>query len=233
LKGLAFTETFCEDLQTLGASWYYGWNSTSKCNVGTAEFVPQVWGNWETLSWVETPAQVRAAGNTAVIGFNEPDHVDQANMPVETVLALWPEFDQPGLLVGSPGPAGDGRKYFETFMAGVSAQGLRVDFVSMHWYGWTAGSCNTVAGLEAQIVWAEQFKRPIWLTEFGCRLQSAEVTRKFFNDAVTMFGKHPLLARYAWYLSRSEGDFANGALIDATGNLTPLGQDFLVKASTH
>jgi Glycosyl hydrolase catalytic core len=232
-KGLAFAEAHCEDLETLGASWYYTWNSTTGCSSPTAEFVPQVWGNWETLSWVETPAQVRAAGNGAVIGFNEPDHVDQANMDVATVLRLWPEFDQPGLRVGSPGPAGDGRKYFESFMAGVDSQALRVDFVAMHWYGWNAGSCNNVAGLEDQIVWAEKFKRPIWLTEFGCRLQSAEVTRAFFNDAIAMFARHPLVERYAWYLSRSEGDFANGALIDANGNLTPLGKDFTLKPATR
>ena len=32
---------------------------------------------------------------------------------------------------------------------------------------------------------------------------------------------------YAWFLSRSDGDFANAALIDANGDPTPLGLDFI------
>jgi hypothetical protein len=41
-----------------------------------------------------------------------------------------------------------------------------------------------------------------------------------------MFAKHPLIERYAWYLSRSTGDFAGAALIDGAAQLTSFGRSY-------
>ena len=83
----------------------------------------------------------------------------------------------------------------------VQAKGLRVDFIAMHWYGWNAGSC--VAGqLEGAVRWAEQWGKPIWITEFGCMGTSnpdEQTLLDFFPAAVAMLEKHPQVERYAWY----------------------------------
>jgi hypothetical protein len=236
LKGVAFSTTYgtCPDLTTLGLSWYYNWGSSTKCT--GIEYVPQIWGDWNTLSWVPMPAKAVAGGAKYLLGFNEPDGTGQANMTVDKALELWPSFDQPGVQIGSPAVAGEG--WMPDFMTGVAAKNLRVDFIAIHWYGWNAGTCNDTTALEAKIVWAEQWQRPIWLTEWSCRLQDTSVVNKFYTDALAMFAKHPLLVRYAWFLTRSasdptDADFNDSTLLDINGAPTTLGNEYRAAPSTH
>ena len=108
VKGLGFnlSGSSCDDLKTLGLSWFYAWSATNPCPTATMEFVPQVWGSWKKLSWVPTPAKAVAKGAKALLGFNEPDGAAQANLTVDEAVALWPDTDQPGVLIGSPAVAG-------------------------------------------------------------------------------------------------------------------------------
>ena len=234
LKGLAFnlSGSSCDDLKTLGVSWFYAWSATSPCSTGTMEFVPQVWGSWTKLSWVPTPAKAVANGAKALLGFNEPDGSDQANLTVDEAIALWPDTDQPGVLIGSPAVAGMDT-WLPNFMTQVAAKNLRVDFIAVHWYGWDSGSCNDTSALEGKIKWAEQWKKPIWITEWSCRLQSVDVDKKFLSDALVMLKKHPLVVRYAWFLSRSTGDFVNAALLDGDGKATGIGSEYVAAPATQ
>jgi hypothetical protein len=231
-KGVAFEEADgnCGDLVRLGVAWYHDWNGSSRCT-SAAQFVPLVWGSWKTLSWVATPAKIAASGAPAVLGFNEPDLAAQSNLSVDDAIALWSDLQLPGVLLGSPAVAG--QNWLEQFMTRAQAQALRVDFIAIHWYGWEPGSCNSVTALEQKIQWAEQWNRPIWITEWSCRLQSEAVTRAFYTSAIAMFARHPLLERYAWFLTRSDGDFAGATLLDGDGNPTALGQAYGVAPAFH
>jgi hypothetical protein len=231
LKGLAGGS--CADLAKLGVSWFYNWGISGNCP--NIEFVPMLWGDWETDTTRPTPARITSGGFKVMLGFNEPDHPDQANMTVAQALHLWPQTDLPGVRVGSPATASDGQTWFQQFMTGVQQQNLRVDFIAIHWYGWNAGSCNNVTGLENYIKWAEQWNRPIWLTEWSCRMQSVDVTKKFYDDSIAMFAKHPLLERYGWFLARTATDanFSMATLLDANGNLTTIGQDYAAAPAFH
>jgi Glycosyl hydrolase catalytic core len=228
-KGVANSE--CADLTTLNVSWWYNWTlSPGGCDKD--EFVPMISGKNE-----KTPDAVAGAlsslanaGYHTVLGFNEPNKVDQANMTVDQVVTLWPSItSNPAIVVGSPSVSADARSWFEDFMAEVDAGGLRVDFVTIHWYGWNAGSCNTANELENHIVWAEQFGLPIWITEWGCMNQSnptPEVVEAFYPQAIAMFAEHPLVVRYAWYPWNT-----NNELVD-TGALTDLGNLFAAAPAT-
>ncbi|MEP7050477.1 MAG: glycosyl hydrolase [Pseudomonadota bacterium] len=234
LKGLAFnlSGSSCDDLPTLGVSWFYAWAANNPCATVRAEFVPQIWGSYKDRPGVATPATAVAKGAKFLLGFNEPDGADQANMTVAEAVALWPDFQVPGVLVGSPAVAGQG-SWLPEFMMQVSAKSLRVDFIALHWYGWDAGSCNDTTALEGKIKWAEQWQRPIWITEWSCRLQSADVDKKFLADAQVMLAKHPLVERYAWFLSRSSGEFVNAALLDASGKPTAIGSEYASAPAFH
>ena len=227
-KGLGFNlaGSSCDDLKTLGVSWFYAWSGTSPCATATAEFVPQIWGSYKKLTWVPTPAKAVAKGAKFLLGFNEPDGAGQANMTVADAVALWPDFQLAGVQVGSPAVAGEDN-WLPDFMTQVTAKNLRVDFIAVHWYGWDAGSCNNTTALEGKIKWAEQWKRPIWITEWSCRLQAVDVDKKFLADALVMLKKHPLVERYAWFLSRSTGDFVNAALLDGSGKPTGIGSEYV------
>lgn len=233
-KGVGFNlnvnGSTCDDLKTLGLSWYYAWSGTAPCP--NVDFVPQIWGSWKSLNWVPTPAKAVSKGAKFLLGFNEPDGTGQANMTVDEAIALWPDFDQPGVQIGSPAVAGQ-EDWLPNFMTQVAQKKLRVDFIAIHWYGWNTGACNDTSALEGKIKWAEQWQRPIWITEWSCRLHPADVTAKFYAAALEMLKKHPLVVRYAWFLSRSNGDFANATLLDGAGKGTPLGNEYIAAPSRH
>jgi hypothetical protein len=169
----------------------------SDCN--DPYFVPMVWGGGNVAGAIQ---QISNAGYTTVLGFNEPNKADQANMTVAQAIALWPAMtSNPNLRVSSPAVSDDGRAWLVDFMNQVAANGLRVDFIAMHWYGWNAGSC-IASQLQGAVNWAQQWGKPIWITEFGCMGSSnpdEQTLLNFFPAAVTMLNNHPLVERYAWY----------------------------------
>ena len=214
-----------DELAAYQVSWCYNWMTHPEPeNCGDPLFVPMI--KYGTNVAAEY-ADIVAAGYTTVLGFNEPNKQDQANMTVAEALDAWPALtSNPAVRVGSPSVSDDGRWWLEEFMAGVAARGLRVDFITVHWYGWNAGSCDNAGGLEGALNWAEQWGRPIWLTEFGCMHESnpdPETVEGFYEDALAMFENHPSLERYAWYPWNPNSELSDRAYPPI---LTPLGELF-------
>ena len=162
-------------------------------------------------------------------------------MTVAAAIALWPQLTtNQALLIGSPATSADsaGQTWFTSFMNMVNADttgALRVDFLTIHWYGWNAGSCEaSAATLESYIKWAEGIagNRPIWLTEWGCLNQSApdaQTVQTFLGGAITMFAKHPRLVRYGWFTSRTTD---NNRLVNDNGTLTGPGTVYAAAPAT-
>jgi hypothetical protein len=228
-KGVA--NASCGDLAKLKATWWYNWY-ISPGNCKTGEFVPMITGKGNPsagdIAWQRD--QAINAGYKTILGFNEPDHTDQANMSVAKAVSLWPTLTaNPSIRIGAPAPAGDagGRVWLTDFMKQVEAKKLRVDFLTLHWYGWNAGSCDANAtGLENQIRWAESLpgNRPIWITELGCMNQSnpnMATVQAFYQGALKVLARHPRVERYAWYPWNP-----NNQLVDSNGGLTSLGKAF-------
>lgn len=224
-KGVA--NAACADLGTgrLNASWWYNW-TTGPSGCKQTEFVPMISGkNEKTPEAVAAALEgIKTAGYRTVLGFNEPNKTDQANLSVAEVVKLWPSLTSDAeVRVSSPATSADAKAWFEDFMAQVDAQSLRVDFVAVHWYGWNAGSCNDAKELESYLTWAEKFERPIWITEFGCMNASnpsAEVVQKFYAAVLEMLSRHASVERYAWYPWNTNNELV------ASGNLTALGTAF-------
>lgn len=209
--------------------WYNWWIAPGDCNVG--EYVPMVSGKGNKgvgdIAWQRD--QAINAGYRTILGFNEPDKADQANMPVAQAVSLWPTLtSNTSIRIGGPATAGDanGRAWTTEFMNQVQAKQLKVDFITLHWYGWNAGSCDANASqLESHIKWAESLpgNRPIWITEFGCMHQSnpdMATVRAFYQGALQVFARHPRVERYAWYPWNGNNELV------LTGTLTPLGTAF-------
>lgn len=223
-KGVA--NSACADLPRLGVTWWYNWSTTpGACSV--SEFVPMIAGKNEKTAAAVTTAltQIANAGYKVVLGFNEPNKADQANLTVAQVLAMWPAVTaNSAIRVGSPVTSADGQGWFTDFLTQAAAANLRVDFLALHWYGWDAGSCDAKAVLlENYLKWAEGLpgNRPLWLTEWGCINLSnpdAATVQAFYQGAIAMFARHPRLERYAWYPWNT-----NNELVTSAGALTPLG----------
>ena len=248
-KGVAlYEEGTCPDVATLGLSWYYNWTVTTHCQTN-AQYVPQIWGHpYEPIA--SEIATMVSGGSRVVLGFNEPDSMSQSNMTVAQAVMQWPNLDVPSLRLGSPATSSTsaGQTWMTQFMTQAAQENLRVDFVAIHWTGQGASACADAATLEGYIRWAEQWQKPIWLTEWSCTTstaapgtywgpppaptdQDSATIKAFYDAALAMFANHPLLERYAWYLSRGTDDTA---LIDTTtGMPTPLGTDYAAAPATH
>jgi hypothetical protein len=230
-KGVANSPA--SEIAALGATWCYNWGTSPKASdCSDPYFVPMIWGGGDVAGTIKA---IGRAGYQTVLGFNEPNKSDQANLSVDSAIALWPDLtSDPNIRVGSPAVSDDGRAWLESFMTKAQAQGLRVDFIAMHWYGWNAGSC-VPSQLEGAINWASKWNLPIWITEFGCMGSSntdEQTVIDFFNNAIPMLKKHPLVERYAWYPWNKYNDlYLAGS--DGTRTITALGKAFAAAPQYH
>merc|ERR1719265_1733978 len=116
----------CNDMDALNLadSWYYNWGSVpdtitsfrpGKCFgvPRAAEFVPMIWGCGKTGCTFPANYQYiwEQAGVSHVLGFNEPDHVDQSNMTANEAAHNWVSMQMmaagfsPAMKLVSPAPA--------------------------------------------------------------------------------------------------------------------------------
>ncbi|MFD7818344.1 glycosyl hydrolase [Streptomyces sp. NPDC059785] len=241
-------------LAALGSTWYYNW-SASGAKAGAAEYVPMAW-NSAALSddTVRTLTAGAANGDyTSVLGFNEPDLGDQANMTVEQALDAWPALQSTGLRLGSPAPANYWSGWLDDFMDGAEERGYRVDFIALHLYpDWTnPGALEEVRGILAD-AW-NKWHKPIWLTEIGTvdtsgwkEMYGTPTQAKadgFIQKVVPLLESLPYVERYAWFaddcaktttcrystLYGTDGGLtSHGSAYAATGPVGPTGRFRLV-----
>lgn len=99
-----------------------------------AAFVPMAWGADD----VQAVSLGRMAPDAPLLGFNEPDSRGQANLSVEAAIALWPTLEAAGARLGSPAPTTPqtlaSERWLPRFMARADEEGLRVDFIAVHYY---------------------------------------------------------------------------------------------------
>lgn len=196
-------------LTDVRAGWYYNW-AVHPDGVPTppnVEFVPMIWGTKFTDD--ATLARAKANGKV-LLGFNEPDFPDQANMTPEQALDLWPKLAATGLRLGSPAVAHSGDKaggWLDRFMTGAAQRGLRVDFIAVHWYGSDFSDAavghlkNYLAAVHAR------YGKPIWLTEYAlidfsggtARFPTQAQLAAFARGSSAMMEGLPYVERYAWF----------------------------------
>ncbi len=196
-------------LTDVRAGWYYNW-AVHPDGVPTppnVEFVPMIWG----AKFTDDATIARAKANGKVLlGFNEPDFPDQANMSPEQALDLWPKLAATGLRLGSPAVAHSGDKpggWLDRFMTGAAQRGLRVDFIAVHWYG-SDFSAAAVGHLKNYLdAVHKRYGKPVWLTEYALidfssgspRYPSQAELAAFARGSSAMMESLPYLERYAWF----------------------------------
>jgi hypothetical protein len=200
--------------EDINASWFYNWNTEYWVTVPAAcEFVPMIWGK-DNVTATEFQNAIDN-GNGTLLGFNEPDVTSQSSMTPQQALAAWPQFIATGLRLGSPAPATDALDeggWLDTFMDGANANGYRVDFICLHWYGgqnWNYNVDQNVQMLKAYLQGSyNKYGKPIWLTEFAMinwtqwptiNYPSWEVQTEFVTKSVEMLESLDFVERYAWY----------------------------------
>ncbi len=217
----------------LNVQWTYNWN-LNRTSTLDWEYVPIRQNRW----WPGLDQDWKYRGATHLLGHNEPDHHDQANMTVAEAIADWPNLLATGLRVGSPAVTDGGRNWLYNFMDQAGAANLRVDYVVLHYY-----RCHNSPGNPAAI--ANQFynfikevhdrvKRPIWVKEWNnganwtsCADPTFEQQRAAVAAMIEMLDSTPFVERYSIYnwvedVRRVKWD---------DGSLTPAGEVYRDKVS--
>jgi hypothetical protein len=238
-KGIAGYNGYLVD--AMNVSWYYNWSSapsTTTVHSTTVEFVPMVWGYYGNPAVIQDAA-TNNPGASALLAFNEPDHTDQSNLSVDTVISVWPEFQNTGMRLGSPGTANADGTWMQSFMTKVEENNYTVDFIAVHWYG-SPNAASFLAWVDG--IYSLYGNRPIWITEFAVADWSAtscadnnytsDQVLTFLSEAIPGLESRSYVERYAWFPFWETSQYGcSSALCKADGTtLTPLGEYYKTHA---
>jgi len=246
-RGVGYGSHSVEDISIIskGISWWYNWGIKPDLaiqdvykNYGV-EYVPMTWNG----GYDEVALRAYIASHPDVkylLAFNEPQFKDQANMTPTEVAAQWPRVEKIandyGLKIVSVAlnfcgncvadPAGNPYytpwTYLEDFIK--ICPSCRIDAISIHAY------MPDVGGIQWYVNQFKKFGKPIWLTEF-CAWEpstTVETQQRMLTQVVDYLENDKDVARYAWFIGRSNGHPYN-SLLDyrQSGVLTDLGDIYL------
>lgn len=247
-RGIAYGQHSTADLRALSRSvtWWYNWAFEPDQGVKDSfasldvEYVPMVWGGAVDVAQV---GRAILPGATTLLGFNEPNFGEQANMSARDAANRWPGVqaiaDQHDLRLLSPAvnfcggrcQETDPFKYLTDFMA--ACPGCRVDALAVHLYV----GCKGENGNRAQYLinhlktYESKFTQPLWLTEFACDDAASDDDQKaFVIDAVKYLESDPRIAKYAFFSGRAD-NVRHASLLGGDGQLTSIGQAYVDAAS--
>lgn len=189
----------------LNVGWLYNWNLDRSSPLNW-EYVPIRQTRW----WPSLDQDWQARGASHVLGYNEPDRPDQANLAVGDAIWSWPDLLAPGLRVGAPAVSDGGLSWLYDFMSQADAADLRVDFVPVHYYRCygNAGDPNGAATQFYNFLKGiyDVVKRPLWITEWnnganwtGCADPSFAQQAATVSAILDMLDNTPFVERYAIY----------------------------------
>lgn len=211
----------------LNVLWWYDWNLDQSSSRDLEYIAIRQNQYWPSLSqnW-------RALGINTLLGYNEPDQANQANMSVSTAISDWGDLLATGLRVGSPATSDGGpNSWLIPFVSQADAAGLRVDFVATHYY--QSHNPADPAGCAAQMynfllnIW-NNTHRPIWVTEWnnGANWTDSQWPPPTYAQQqacvqamVNMLETTPFVERYALYNWVED----TRSLVTSSNTVTPAG----------
>lgn len=219
---------------SLDVHWFYTWgNTVSDLQPEYVDFVPMIWGKngIDEQKIADLQAMKEEGSLRYLLGFNEPDKTDQSNMTVSEAVEKWPLLEQVGVPLGSPAAANPTGSWMQEFMQKVDENGLRVDFMCVHWYG----GVNPQSLLDKLDEVYNLYGKPIWITEFapadwdaatpGENEHTPGEVLNFMQTVLPELEALDYLHRYAWFsFDQDSPQGTSSALFDASGELTTLGE---------
>lgn len=220
-KGVGMPYADCDKLATLGIRWAYNWSSET-WNCPGVENVP--------MAWAGVPQTVR--GNSDwLMGFNEPDRPDQANLTPEQAAIKWRGIEAmyPERKLVAPAPSHLDPEWLARFRDAYIAafdRPPRLDALAVHCYLPTADEC--IALVQQFEDWAAAWNVPeVWVTEFSF------VDTKEEKQFIRYLQADPMVSRYGWFALSYRGfetwapaRDAQAPLVDSTGKLTAWGSTY-------
>ncbi len=226
-------EGWSDKLEALNCKWYYTWTpNVPRDAPRNVSFVPMIWEYRGTAESVLKPAKIaKNAGCEELLGFNEPDQKEQADMSVEEALEIWPLLEKTKLRLGSPACVHPDNEWMTLFLEEVKKRKLRVDFICVHSYS-GADPQSLIRRMKAI---EKRYNRPIWITEFAVGDWKAKNVAEnqfspkdvltYMKEVLPLLDRLDCVERYAWFSAKPNSpSLGTSALFDDDGKLTPLGE---------
>ncbi|KIV98861.1 uncharacterized protein PV09_09387 [Verruconis gallopava] len=200
--------------------WAYNWGSSPENIPSGIEYIPLLWGNGPiyTDSWTQDANKAISCGTSAVLGFNEPDHPQQANIDFNTAAMDYKQYITSNfagkIKLVSPsvtnGAAPMGLAYLQNFMD--SCSDCQIGAIAIHWYD----TSTNIQYFQSYIRQAyDQFKLPIWLTEFGTTDGN---DTSFLEVVLPWLDSQSYVERYAYFMAE-DGMLLSGNSLNAAGQI--------------
>lgn len=192
--------------QNLDTQWWYNWNIDQNSSLDR-EYVAIRQTRW----WPGLDQDWQWRGVNHLLGYNEPDHVNQSNIAVGDAVWSWPDLEGTGLRLGAPAVTDGGlNSWLYPFMDQIEAEGKRVDFVPVHYYRSYSNPADPVGAANQFYNFLkgvyDRVQRPLWVTEWNNGANwTGDPDPTFAQQAATvaamldMLENTPFVERYAIY----------------------------------
>ncbi|KAK7510052.1 uncharacterized protein IWZ02DRAFT_382499, partial [Phyllosticta citriasiana] len=228
-RGLVYNDfsvvTHFESSQAIG--WAWNWAQTAGGSMPpNIQFVPTLWGTRESedlATWSSNAQSEIANGAKYLMAFNEPD-VEQASggsdiSPADAATAFKTYMNpyatnttlvSPGVCNGVGTRSSTGRSQgldwlseFQTACGGFgsSSSQCQIGVINIHWYNDYTGDASV--NLQNFKTYAQkaydQFKMPIWITEFALSGADDASAKTFLEGVFEFAAQNDWLERYSFF----------------------------------
>ena len=237
-------ELSIQDFEIIGErmSWFYDWSTSSPESVRgiyqsqSIDFTPMLWG----INSNENNMRQYLDNNPGVkylLGFNEPTHLNQANLTPQEAAEAWPILeaiaDDYNLQLVSPAVGNStlygAWEYLDAFFQACTD--CRVDFIAVHKYG------KDVERFKEFIRESYQYGKPIWVTEWAGNgggggtswPETSDIHMNYMAETTRWLESQDNVFRYAWFVGRNKegiGNFPYNGLLGENGETTALGETY-------
>ena len=225
-KGIALVEPYLEDLDAVGATWYYNW-SFSCDKLGEPEYIPMAYTGL-------VPACMPVDYDGFVLFLNEPDNVAPFGSGIDAITAAQRYKDfiaarpKAKLVVGNTS-AWSSQWHYDFIHEIIRLEAPLPEYVGMHGYveSWVTASHlsdmweNLYRGYKAVGVYPE-----VWITEFADTTGDTES----LTDLMDVVQGKAYITRFAYFTNRYDPEAAyipdgwhDFNLIEDDGSLSPVG----------
>lgn len=216
-RGVAFSLTRSEDLSLLCPyiAWNYNWGNSATEEAAAwfelynIEYDPMCWSGRYSVDRI-TEYAVLNPSTKYLLGFNEPNLTDQANMTPATAAGLWPDvvalakslnlkLVSPAMNYGTLTGYHDPIQWMDEFLAQPGVSIDDIDAISLHCY---MKSPEAVMGFIESFA---KYNKPIWLTEFCAwdgGVSNVEQQMSYMCKMLNYLEQEPKVERYAWFTPR-------------------------------
>jgi hypothetical protein len=229
-RGLAYNQAdLCKNF---GGQFGFGynWAQVENNDIGT-KYIPLMHGpdKSSAADWLANVDKACKKGSNAVMGFNEPDHPEQANLTPEAACTAWKEYmnpiasSHPEVTIIGPsvtnGPAPMGADWLQRFK--TACPDAIYHATNMHFYD--IYDKDTINRFKAQVEKIAAINnQPVWITEFGLNPGSAtqEQAASFLKDVMDYCDNNPVVQGYSYFMVGSgENQLNSGSGLSTVGKV--------------